>query len=147
MSILFNHFSFIIIPITVDGLSEHFKVYKSEMSIQGEIKDYCFLYHSVLPTLAILSVFFFSSFHFLLLGEYSYMGRNPPSLYSWNWDSSFIRYFCSAVIFYTLHIFYYYYKLSVTSTSVILGDGKYIIYSKRDYTYTILIYVMSSIHQ
>ena len=82
VSILLNHFSFTIISITVDGLSEHFKVYKSEMSIQGEIKDYCFLYHSVLPTLAILSVLFISSFHFLLLGEYSYMGRNPPSLYS-----------------------------------------------------------------
>ncbi len=73
VSILLNHFSFIIIPITVEGLSEHFKVYKSEMSIQGEIKDYCFLYHSVLPTLAICILISY----FLIIRRIFLHGQEP----------------------------------------------------------------------
>lgn len=58
ISILLNHFCFIVIPITSKGLSEHFKLYKSQIAIQGEVKDYCFLYNTVIPTMILLSVLF-----------------------------------------------------------------------------------------
>lgn len=56
IGILLNHYCFIIIPITAKGIGEFFKLYKSTLSIQGEVNDYCFLQNSVIPTIALLSV-------------------------------------------------------------------------------------------
>ena len=63
VSILLNHYCFIIIPITVNGLSDHFKLYKSTVGCEGEVIDYCFLFNSVIPTIAVLFVLLVYTLH------------------------------------------------------------------------------------
>ena len=61
ISILLNHYSFIIIPIGSKGLETHFQVYKSDLGFSGEVKDYTFLHNSVFPTFLVLCVLIFLS--------------------------------------------------------------------------------------
>ena len=44
------------IPITSKGLGAQFVIYKSQLRMEGEVKDFQFLHNSILPSFAVLCV-------------------------------------------------------------------------------------------
>lgn len=54
--ILLNHYTFVVIPITSKGLGAQFVIYKSQLRMEGEVKDFQFLHNSILPSFAVLCV-------------------------------------------------------------------------------------------